>query len=173
MDAYLPQYSNITFQDVRLADLDVQIATLPQGSSLTAAAGYDTPAGKVAPPSANTVVGRRPAFQDYRSAVGRSFGNFGVLGPLSNWTLPRFYSSALSLPSSKDGSGVDNKPLSMYGVRLQAIPGSLRTSTYVLPSDYNYLFYNTDNSAQNFRAYINWKINAVRSLGEPTYPSLG
>ena len=94
------------------------------------------------PPQLNVVVGKRVAWQEYRTSVDRATGNFAIGAPLSYWTFARFYGGVrISAPETS----------AAYGIRLSVVPNTFSTTTYVWPRLYNYLFAQTDDSAQNFR----------------------
>lgn len=152
-DSFMPQYANIGFQDVPMREFTLA-SVLPRTGSPDLEPDLINP---------GLVAARRPAWQDYRTSVDRSFGNFAVGAPLSYWTLPRYYSDV----RIQDG----NNPIK-EGIVLQYVSGSLNTTTYVFPRRYNYLFAQTDDSAQNFRVsgYVTWK--GTRNIPAPQMPSL-
>ena len=53
------------------------------------------------PPQLNAVLGKRVAWQEYRTSVDRATGNFAIGAPLSYWTFARFYGGIqISAPES-------------------------------------------------------------------------
>ncbi|UCS96095.1 MAG: major capsid protein [Microviridae sp.] len=166
-DLFMPQYSNIGFQDVPLKELDVQVSTLPGSDKGVSAAATNTP---VTP---DQVVGRRLAWQEYRIANSRSFGQFASGAPLSYWTLLRSYSIPDSYSASYSGVDRALNDVYSYGLRIESQPYTLSTSTYVWPRLYNYLFAQTDDSAQNFRMRARVVFKGSRPVPVPSNPSLG
>ncbi|UCS96102.1 MAG: major capsid protein [Microviridae sp.] len=170
-DTFQPDYANIGFQDVPLKYLDSQLCTswsvtssasnkpvLPDPTSLQATSTLP-----------DTVVARRPAWQDYRANVDVASGSFGYGGELSYWTLPRIYTPVLTgnpVPGSVSGSGIFTYLNRFRDGFLSSI------STYVFPRLYNYLFAQTDDSAQNFRLNAHITIKGTRPVPAPYMPSL-
>lgn len=166
-DLFMPQYSNIGFQDVPVKELDSQYLTLPIGQSGQTAADSTVP---ILGP--DIAVGRRLAFQEYRIANSRSFGQFASGGDYSYWSLNRFYSlierhGSDRVPTTRDDTNAG------YGIRLEVVPQSFSTTTYVWPRLYNYLFAQTDDSAQNFRMRARVIFKGSREVPVPSNPSLG
>nr|UCS96053.1 MAG: major capsid protein [Microviridae sp.] len=166
-DLFMPQYSNIGFQDVPVKELDAQYLTLPIGQTGQTSADSTVP---ILGP--DIAVGRRLAFQEYRIANSRSFGQFASGGDYSYWSLNRFYSlierhGSDRVPTTRDDVNAG------YGIRLEVVPQSFSTTTYVWPRLYNYLFAQTDDSAQNFRMRAHVIFKGSREVPVPSNPSLG
>ena len=96
------------------------------------------------PPQLDSVVGKRVAWQEYRTAVDRATGNFAIGGPPSYGTFARFYGGVNFEDTGVFATGAK-------GIKLKAAPNTFSTTTYVWPRLYNYLFAQTDDAAQNFR----------------------
>lgn len=135
-DCFLPDYASFGYQGVPARELVAQLRCIS-----------DTPSTLYQmsiPPQLDSVIGKRVAWQEYRTAVDRATGNFAIGGPLSYWTFARFYGGV-----DFDSAGVF--AAGTKGLRLKAVPNTFSTSTYVWPRLYNYLFAQTDDAAQNFR----------------------
>lgn len=164
-DCFFPDMANLGFDDVRLIELTSHASTLPVDGSDSANNSGTIP---------TLVVGRRAAWQDYRTAVDRVFGRFTSASNLSYWTLLRYYdqtrvvSSALSATDAPDPTITDAR----YGLTYRFVPNSLNTSTYIWPRNYNFLFAQTDDSAQNFRMVAVSKYKGSRAVPEASMPSL-
>ena len=135
-DCFLPDYASFGYQGVPARELVVQLRCVNDVS----AAQYQMPI----PPQLDSVVGKRVAWQEYRTTVDRAVGNFAIGGPLSYWTFARFY------------GGVNFEDTGVFvtgtkGIKLKAASNTFSTTTYVWPRLYNYLFAQTDDAAQNFR----------------------
>lgn len=135
-DCFLPDYASFGYQGVPARELVAQLRCVNDVSS----AQYQMPI----PPQLDSVVGKRVAWQEYRTSVDRATGNFAIGGPLSYWTFARFY------------GGVNFEDTGVFvtgtkGIKLKAAPNTFSTTTYVWPRLYNYLFAQTDDAAQNFR----------------------
>lgn len=135
-DCFLPDYASFGYQGVPVRELAAQLRCV-NNNSLTQ---FRAPV----PPQLDSVVGKRVAWQEYRTAVDRATGNFAIGGPLSYWTFARFYGGV-----DFDNTGVFAS--GTKGLKLRAVPNTFSTSTYVWPRLYNYLFAQTDDAAQNFR----------------------
>lgn len=135
-DCYLPDYASFGYQGVPARELAVQLRCVNSVSR----AQYQAPI----PPRLDSVVGKRVAWQEYRTAVDRATGNFAIGGPLSYWTFARFYGCVAFEDTGFFVTGTK-------GLKLRVIPNTFSTSTYVWPRLYNYLFAQTDDAAQNFR----------------------
>jgi len=163
-DCFLPQYANIGFQDVPVVELCAHAAMLPRtDGAVTASSGGNNPVG---------VVGRRPAWQDYRTRPSRSFGNFGIGAPLSYWTLGRYYQDVFVSSSAQDGTASADVDDGRFGIRLAQSPEPLNTTSYIWPRWYNYLFAQADDSAQNFRVKGTVTYKGTRNVPAPKMPSL-
>lgn len=153
-DCFLEQYAGIGYQDVPEKYLYAQQAF---NDSFFA----DNPS------RLDQVVARRAAFQSYRASVDRANGNFGYGGPNSYWTLARIYSPLIV------GSVLESPQEGATAVSCLKRTGSeLNMTTYVFPRLYNYLFAQTDDSAQNFRAHLNCVLKGTRRVPAPQLPSL-
>ena len=135
-DCFLPDYASFGYQGVPARELAAQLRCVNSDSM----AQYQAPI----PPQLDSIVGKRVAWQEYRTAVDRATGNFAIGGPLSYWTFARFY------------GGIDFEDTGFFvtgtkGLKLKVVPNTFTTSTYVWPRLYNYLFAQTDDAAQNFR----------------------
>ena len=135
-DCFLPDYASFGYQGVPARELVAQLRCVNDVSM----SQYQMPI----PPQLDSVIGKRVAWQEYRTAVDRATGNFAIGAPLSYWTFARFY------------GGVDFEDTGVFftgtkGIKLKAAPNTFSTTTYVWPRLYNYLFAQTDDAAQNFR----------------------
>lgn len=135
-DCFLPDYASFGYQGVPARELVVQLRCVNDISTTQ----YQMPI----PPQLDSVVGKRVAWQEYRTTVDRATGNFAIGGPLSYWTFARFY------------GGVNFEDTGVFvtgtkGIKLKVAPNTFSTTTYVWPRLYNYLFAQTDDAAQNFR----------------------
>lgn len=135
-DCFLPDYASFGYQGVPARELAAQLRCVNNDTT----AQYQAPI----PPQLDSVVGKRVAWQEYRTAVDRATGNFAIGGPLSYWTFARFYGGIDFEDTGLLGSGTK-------GLMLRVVPNTFSTSTYVWPRLYNYLFAQTDDAAQNFR----------------------
>ena len=135
-DCFLPDYASFGYQGVPARELVAQLRCV----SDTSTSQYQMPI----PPQLDSVVGKRVAWQEYRTAVDRATGNFAIGGPLSYWTFARFYGGVAFEDTEFFASGTK-------GIKLKAVPNTFSTTTYVWPRLYNYLFAQTDDAAQNFR----------------------
>lgn len=135
-DCFLPDYASFGYQGVPARELVAQLRCVNDASM----SQYQMPI----PPQLDSVVGKRVAWQEYRTAVDRATGNFAIGGPLSYWTFARFYGGVAFEDTGVFVSGTK-------GIKLKAVPNTFSTTTYVWPRLYNYLFAQTDDAAQNFR----------------------
>lgn len=135
-DCFLPDYASFGYQGVPARELVAQLRCIND----TASSLYQT----LVPPQLDSVVGKRVAWQEYRTAVDRATGNFAIGGPLSYWTFARFYGGINFVDTGDFVTGTK-------GLKLESVPNTFSTSTYVWPRLYNYLFAQTDDAAQNFR----------------------
>lgn len=152
-DIFLPQYANIGFQDVPMKYLLAQTNLIGSDNIRVAT-------------DPNTVVARRPAYQDYRAAVGSASGLFGAGASLSYWSQNRFYQSLYF----DSGTGIASNAIVPQSLRYDV--NSRSFSTYVFPRLYNYLFTQTDDSSQNFRISGRLEFKGTRSVPAPQMPSL-
>lgn len=135
-DCFLPDYASFGYQGVPARELVVQLRCVGDTSTSL----YQMPI----PPQLDSVIGKRVAWQEYRTAVDRATGNFAIGAPLSYWTFARFYGSVVFEDTGDFVTGTK-------GIKLKAVPNTFSTTTYVWPRLYNYLFAQTDDAAQNFR----------------------
>lgn len=135
-DCFLPDYASFGYQGVPARELAAQLRCVNNDSP----AQYQAPI----PPQLDSVIGKRVAWQEYRTAVDRATGNFAIGGSLSYWTFARFYGGIGFEDTGLFASGTK-------GLMLRVVPNTFSTSTYVWPRLYNYLFAQTDDAAQNFR----------------------
>lgn len=80
-DCFLPDYASFGYQGVPARELVAQLRCVND----TSTSQYQMPI----PPQLDSVVGKRVAWQEYRTAVDRATGNFAIGGPLSYWTFAR------------------------------------------------------------------------------------
>lgn len=134
-DCFQPDYASFGYQGVPARELVAQLRCINDFSTSQSVMPI--------PPRLDQVVGKRVAWQEYRTSVDKASGNFSIGAPLSYWTFARFYGGVRI-------SAVD-KSSAASGIFLDYVPNTLSLSTYVWPRLYNYLFAQTDDSAQNFR----------------------
>lgn len=150
-DVYDPLFKQIGFQDVSRYEL----SSLPQINNLRSITLNDIPELQSCVP--NTSVGKRIAWSEYMDVLGRTHGQFAAGGSLDYWAFNRVYTQE-----------VNNDELPYYA----RIYGGFNTSTYVRPSDWNYLFADTSNRAENFRVEIGWNIKARRPISKRLMPHI-
>lgn len=89
--------------------------------------------------------GKQPAWQNYRTAVNRVYGNFAIPSNEMFMTLNRRYEF--------DGDGIAD------------------LTTYIDPAKYNFIFAQTERDAQNFWVQVGFNIHARRKMSQKIIPN--
>lgn len=145
-DTFVPELDGLGFQDISMSE----VCALPNfgndGSTpVVWTAGTD--------PFLQSI-GKQPAWMEYMTAVNEAHGDLSQ-GSLGYWILSRNFRRKKYNTSVGDDSTV-------YSF-----------SPYILPSDFNYLFVDTDQYAQNFIVQCKFDLLAKRQISKNIRPNLG
>lgn len=145
-DCYSPEFSQLGYQDVMLSEL----TALPHMSFLS------TPESVIFDSLFDMVVGKQFAWSEYTAWLGRNYGLFGQGQSLDYWVFNRDYQSDALFNSSAGFTDADKAILRPYG--------SIDTTTYIKPWNWNFLFADNAPYAQNFRLRCNFDVKARRQI---------
>lgn len=102
----------------------------------------------------NLAVGKQPAWINYMTNFNKVFGNFAIQGNEAFMCLTKWFEVV---------------PSPFEVTRKQATP---KISTYIEPEMYNYIFADTDISAQNFWVQIGFGLDSRRVMSAKQIPNL-
>lgn len=145
-DCYSPEFSQLGYQDVMLSEL----TALPHLSFTS------TPDNIVFDSDFAQVVGKQFAWSEYTAWLGRNYGLFSQGQDLDFWVFNRDYQQDAIFNSGADFSAEDKNILRPYG--------SIDTTTYIKPWNWNFLFADNAPYTQNFRLRCNFDIKARRQI---------
>ncbi len=145
-DCYSPEFSQLGYQDVALSEL----TALPHLSYLSASDDYwyDSDSFKV--------VGKQFAWSEYTAWLGRNYGLFSQGQDLDFWVFNRDYQEDVLVNPAAGFTPEQVNILRPYG--------SIDTTTYIKPWNWNFLFADNAPYAQNFRLRCNFDVKARRQI---------
>lgn len=162
-DKYIPQYSQIGYQDVsnhELTSIPASIYSLREdifdedGNSV--AVIHRVPIPDVEENSLPYKVGKRIAWSEYTTRYPKLYGEFAQGGTFDYWALVRRYAFQ---PNYFNPAGQESRR-------------TISFSTYAMPYLFNYLFVDQSVTAQNFRLQVYFTIKAKRPLPKRAMPRL-
>lgn len=145
-DCYSPEFSQLGYQDVSLSEL----------TALPHMAFTSTPDSIVFDSDFSQVVGKQFAWSEYTAWLGRNYGYFSQGQDLDFWVFNRDYQSDATFNSAAEFTDADKNILRPYG--------SIDTTTYIKPWNWNFLFADNAPYAQNFRLRCNFDVKARRQI---------
>lgn len=167
LDEFYPQFAQLGFQDVSR----FEFSALPEIRNFAPIANTEVGSdfGFIFENSSkDEVVGKRVAWSEYMSGLGRNFGDFAYGESLDYWANNRLYTRpyivnpdllVLTEVPAEDLAFVDRY-------------GKFDSSTYVQPDVLNGNFANASPDAQNFRLQCVFDVHLVRPIPKQTMPRL-
>lgn len=168
-DLYVPELDGLGFQDIGMFELNAlpnRVATtISTGSILEAYVVQDSsvPLNNPAANPFTTSIGKQPAWMEYMTKQNELHGRLVPSGDLGYWALSRTFFAPSGDPSAILTPG-DRNPVK--------VDTYYRWTPYGYPWEFNYLFNNTDQKAQNFICEVKFDIVAKRQISKNIRPSL-